>query len=57
MNLCFMISLPNSNFAPAILRYGYFVGCNLVYQFPTTQFADAKYYGKPAWPLGRLYYV
>ncbi|CAK8997598.1 Uncharacterized protein SCF082_LOCUS5265 [Durusdinium trenchii] len=30
-------------------KYGYFVGCNLVYQFPTTQFADAKYYGKPAW--------
>ena len=34
-------------------RYGYNVGCNLVYQFPTTQFADAKYYGDPTWHHGR----
>ena len=32
-------------------RYGYNVGCNLVYQFPTSQFADAKYYGNPTWYL------
>lgn len=30
-------------------KYGYNVGCNLVYQFPTSQFADAKYYGDPTW--------
>ena len=33
-------------------RYGYNVGCNLVYQFPTSQFADAKYYGDPTWHHG-----
>ncbi|CAJ1438141.1 unnamed protein product [Effrenium voratum] len=30
-------------------KYGYFVGCNLVYNFPTNQFKDAKYYGDPTW--------
>jgi len=34
-------------------KYGYFVGCNKVYQYPTYQFADAKYYdtdeGSPTW--------
>lgn len=34
-------------------RYGYNVGCNLVYQFPTSQFADAKYYGDPTWHHGK----
>ena len=35
------------------MRYGYFVGCNLVYDFPTYQFKDAKYYGNPTWQLGK----
>lgn len=30
-------------------KYGNFVGCNLVYQYPTPQFEDGKYYGSPAW--------
>eukprot|EP00440_Ansanella_granifera_P023617 gb/GFBE01025643.1/.p1 GENE.gb/GFBE01025643.1/~~gb/GFBE01025643.1/.p1 ORF type:complete len:465 (+),score=91.20 gb/GFBE01025643.1/:1-1395(+) len=30
-------------------KYGHFVGCNLVHQFPTIQFADATYYGNPTW--------
>lgn len=30
-------------------RYGYFVGCNHVYDWPTPQFKDARYYGEAAW--------
>jgi len=30
-------------------QYGNFVGCNLVYDYPTPQFADATYYGNPTW--------
>jgi len=30
-------------------QYGNFVGCNLVYAYPTPQFEDAKYYGNPTW--------
>lgn len=30
-------------------RYGYFVGCNKVYNWPTPQFADARYYPDAAW--------
>eukprot|EP00931_Biecheleriopsis_adriatica_P102261 TRINITY_DN77253_c0_g1_i1.p1 TRINITY_DN77253_c0_g1~~TRINITY_DN77253_c0_g1_i1.p1 ORF type:complete len:481 (+),score=67.59 TRINITY_DN77253_c0_g1_i1:77-1519(+) len=30
-------------------KYGNFVGCNLVYDFPTYQFKDGKYYPSPTW--------
>jgi hypothetical protein len=30
-------------------RYGYFVGCNYVHQYPTAQFTDAVYYPNATW--------
>lgn len=30
-------------------KYGYFVGCNKVFEYPTTQFADSKYYPNAVW--------
>jgi len=30
-------------------KYGYFVGCNNVFEYPTAQFSDAKYYPNAVW--------